>query len=268
MDENTSFSGTIPFNYDNCLGPMLFEPFAIIMSQRIKALAPDSILEVACGTGRLTKFLPKMLREDARIIATDLNPAMIDYARHKHLMLRDVAFFEADAQALPFDDGLVECIVSQFGVMFFEDKVKAFKEAYRVLSPNGMLFFTVWDKLNANPASETVQEVMTEFFPEKTPLFMHLPFSYCDADVIKHDLGQAGFTKIKVSTVAAEGFAVEATAAAQGMVYGTPLFNHLSERSPALMPAIVKKLGQTYTEKYGERFATPLQALIVEASKE
>lgn len=267
MDENTSFSGTIPFNYDNCLGPMLFEPFAIIMSQRIKALAPDSILEVACGTGRLTKFLPKILREGASVIATDLNPAMIDYARHKHLMLRDVAFFEADAQALPFDDGLVECIVSQFGVMFFEDKIRAFKEAYRVLSPNGTLLFCVWDKLSANPASETVQEVMQQFFPENTPLFMHLPFSYFDDEAIRSDLEQAGFEKIKISTVPAEGFAIEAAAAAQGMVYGTPLFNHLSDRAPALMPAIARKLEQTYTERYGERFATPLQAVFVEATK-
>jgi ubiquinone/menaquinone biosynthesis C-methylase UbiE len=266
-NENTSFSGTIPFNYDSCLGPMLFEPYAIILSRRIKAFAPKSVLEVACGTGRLTKFLPKVLAESARIIATDLNADMIEYARNKHRMVREVEFLEADAQNLPFEDNFVDCIVIQFGVMFFEDKVKAFREMYRLLSPGGTLLFCAWDQLASNPASAMVQDVMEEYFPEDPPLFMRIPFSYFDQETIKKDLKAAGFKHIEIAIVPAEGFPIDASSAAKGLVYGSPLFNNLSHRAPALIPSIVKRLEIKFVEKFGERFVTSLQAIVVETVK-
>ena len=129
------FSGSVPALYDLHLGPVLFEPYASDLVSRLPSGDRLRVLEIACGTGIVTRRLQEAL-PDAAIVATDLNEPMIDYARGA-VPAPGILWQQADAQALGFDDGSFDVVVCQFGFMFLPDKVQGFREARRVLASGG-----------------------------------------------------------------------------------------------------------------------------------
>jgi ubiquinone/menaquinone biosynthesis C-methylase UbiE len=182
-----AFSGSIPPNYDTFLGPLFFEPFALDMAQRIRHLQPQALLEVAAGTGRVTKHLPSALPAGALIVATDVNPAMVNFAKERLAGYSNMQWEVVDAVSLPYQNKQFDCIASQFGVMFYSDRRKAYAEAYRVLRPGGVFLFNAWDHIHRNPCARLTDEILEHFFPTDTPAFYKVPFSYHDANVIRED---------------------------------------------------------------------------------
>ena len=118
---DTVFAGSIPAIYERFMVPMKFEPYAADVAERAKQFHPADILETAAGTGVVTQALHRAV-PDANIIATDLNPAMLEMAVDR-LRSSNVRYQAADAQDLPFDDQSFDLVVCQFGVMFFPDKL-------------------------------------------------------------------------------------------------------------------------------------------------
>jgi ubiquinone/menaquinone biosynthesis C-methylase UbiE len=186
-NSDTIFTGSVPTIYDRCLGPLKFEPYARDLARRVAALEPRRILETAAGTGIVTAAIHYQL-PDAEIVATDLNPDMLEVAAAKadapHLIFR-----KADAQRLPFPDASFDAIVCQFGVMFFPDRVGAYREARRVLRPEGRFMFNVWNRLDDNPVSAKAVAVLASLFPDDPPEFLQrTPFGYHDPAQIEADL--------------------------------------------------------------------------------
>jgi ubiquinone/menaquinone biosynthesis C-methylase UbiE len=133
---DTVFSGSIPSLYDKYAGPLIFAPYAEDLAERLAALNPTRVLEVAAGTGIVTRALARSLPASVDIVATDLNQPMLDHAAAQ-LPSSRVTWQQADGQALPFPDGAFDAVVCQFGAMFFPDKRQAYREARRVLKPGG-----------------------------------------------------------------------------------------------------------------------------------
>ena len=227
---DAAFSGSIPALYQACLVPLLFAPYAEDLVWRVARLDPQDILETAAGTGIVTETLAREI-PGARIVATDLNQAMLDVAAER-ITAPAITFRQADAQSLPFGDGAFDAVVTQFGVMFFPDRVGAYREALRVLRPGGSFIFNVWDSLEANPVSKAIHEAVAGAFPDNPPGFLaRVPFGYHDRDRIIADLRAAGFNRIESETVALSS-RVEAGAAAGGLCRGSPLSTEIDERGP------------------------------------
>ena len=136
---DAQFLGSIPDTYERLMVPMIFAAPAELLAAAVAERAPASVLETAAGTGVLTRAMRRML-PGAAITATDLNQPMLDEAARRS-GLADVTWQQADATALPFDDGSFDVVACQFGVMFFPDKVRGFSEARRVLRPGGAFVF-------------------------------------------------------------------------------------------------------------------------------
>src|SRR5690349_113274 len=126
-DTDKVFAGSIPKLYETYLVPLIFEPYAGGLAKRRKGRAGSRLLEIAAGTGVVTRALAAALPESAAIVATDLNQAMIDQAAAVGTK-RTVEWRQADAMKLPFPDASFDAVVCQFGTMFFPDKAKAFAE--------------------------------------------------------------------------------------------------------------------------------------------
>jgi ubiquinone/menaquinone biosynthesis C-methylase UbiE len=232
-DAGPPFTHSTPALYDRLMGPLLFEPFATVVAQRAARLRPGRILETAAGTGILTRALHGEL-PDAVVVATDLNPVMLEIAAQRVESDR-VEFRQADAMNLPFADGSFDLVVCQFGVMFFPDKVRAHAEARRVLRPHGRYLLVSFDRLERNPVPQAAGKAVAALFPGDPPAYMERgPFSYADPDRIAHDLRAAGFVEIDVETV---GLAsrVSARDAARGMVLGSPFRGEIERRDPSAL---------------------------------
>lgn len=178
---------------------MIFEPYAWEISRQVEDFRPAKVLELAAGTGALTRELVKRLPPEVSIIATDLNQPMLDQAMTVGT-LRPVKWCQTDAMALPFPDHSFDIVVCQFGVMFFPDKIKAFAEARRVLRPGGHLIFSTWDHIEKNDMIWTVSRALDVLFSDNPPRFMHRgPHGYADKDLIASDLDRAGLPDKSIS---------------------------------------------------------------------
>lgn len=237
MNPNTDkvFAGAIPQLYETYLVPMIFEPYAADLVNRLASRPLARVLEIAAGTGVVTRKLASALPESIAIVATDLNQPMLDMAT-KTGTRRPVEWRQADAMQLPFEDATFDAVVCQFGVMFFPDKSKAFSEARRVLRPGGVFMFNVWDRIEENEFAHTVSNAFETLFPEDPPRFMaRTPHGYYDHATIAQDLKIAGFRSAPIiNTVAARSQATSAQIPAIAYCQGTPLRSEIEARGKSL----------------------------------
>jgi len=256
-NEHAAFVGSIPENYDRYLGPVLFEPFARDLAARLNVPEDGSLLEIACGTGIVTRRLRDSLPPTVKIVATDLNEAMMDYARQKFRADENIEWKQADATELPFDDGTFDAVVCQFGLMFVPNKAKAAEEAFRVLKPGGKFVFTVWDAIELNDLAHTAHTTVAKYFDNDPPDFYQVPFSFHDPEAIETLLRSAGFNEIQVTPVAFTSNASSAREVARGLVHGNPIIAALRERCEERIPEIEAEVASVVAAKYG---ANPVRA--------
>ena len=230
------FAGSIPGIYETHLVPLIFEPYARDLKERIGSMNVSRILEVAAGTGVVTRALAALANARASIVATDLNQAMLNQAASVGTA-RPVQWLQADAMALPFPDDEFDAVVCQFGVMFFPDKSKAFSETRRVLKPGGVFIFNVWDRILENEFADTVTAALATVFPTDPPRFLaRTPHGYHDRPTIERDLAMGGFTTLpQIVTVTARSRAQSASVPALAYCQGTPLRSEIEARDPSLL---------------------------------
>jgi len=231
-DSDIKFAGSIPALYDRYLAPFIFEPYASDLVERLADFKEGSLLEVAAGTGVVTRALAGALPQTVAITATDLNQPMIDFAAAQVASPR-LTWRQANALSLPFPDGTFDVVVCQFGVMFFPDKSAGYREALRVLKPDGRFIFSSWDRIEENEVTQVVVGAVASLFPQNPPQFLaRTPHGYYDRDRILADVRQADFSRVSFDTVELRSRAASPHDAAIGLCQGTPLRNEIEERDP------------------------------------
>lgn len=260
MASITAFTGNVPLNYETYLGPLFFEPYAHDLAERLPNNKYGNILELACGTGRVTKYLMRKLQQDGTLLATDLNDAMLSIGRQKVTDAR-IQWNVVDAHDLPYEEDSFDLIVCQFGVMFFQDKPKAFREAFRVLKSGETFLFNTWDHIQYNALTEVTRKVMDQIFPDDpAPFLTKGPFSLFDKELIHQLLTDAGFKDITIDTVRITSTATSVQDCLNGIIDGTPISAYLQERNTPT--AEVKEKVAEALETYRENGALklPMQA--------
>jgi SAM-dependent methyltransferase len=238
-----AFAGSIPALYERYLVPLIFAPHAEDLARRVAESGPRSVLENAAGTGALTRELAARLPAETRLVATDLNQAMLDEAASRQPAGRFLEWRQADMTALPFQDASFDVVACQFGVMFVPDKVVAFREARRVLRRNGRFLFNAWDRIEANEFAACTRDVLRTRFPDDPPLFMtRTPHGYHDADRIQDELGRAGFGGVSIELVEHVSRAPSAHDAATAYCQGTPWRSEIEARDPDGLEAVTEEV--------------------------
>lgn len=251
MSSNAAeFLGEIPTHYDVGLGPNLFFDFAERLTQACCDGAPTRVIELAAGTGIVSRKLRDRLPPDTSLLVTDLNAPMLDVARSKFAEGEDVEFAVADATQLPYDDDAFDLMVCQFGVMFFPDKPAAFREAARVLKPGGRFVFNVFSAMEENPYSQIAYAVPAQFFAGTPPGFYKVPFHYGHPEIVCADLTAAGWRKVSHEKIRINKKIVNPEGFAKGLVYGNPLIDEIRQRGgvdpEAVMEAVLRALYVTF----------------------
>ena len=267
LSQPFDFSGPVPKHYDQFSGPMFFEPYAIEVSNRIDPSSVDVALELASGTGRVTRHLRNVLPPTTKLIASDISTDMLSVAKEK-LKALDINWAMIDAHQLPFEDGSIDLVVCCFGYMFVPDKLHAFIEAYRVLRPGGMLLFTTWDKLELIGASYVYRNIARKYLKEPLPESYNLPFSMYDESAIKEMLQEAGFSRITIEKINKLSISPTAKEASEGLTQGGVIYNAIMSQNPEWIEEIKGLVEKELSVKFGEApMVAPMSAVISQAWK-
>jgi ubiquinone/menaquinone biosynthesis C-methylase UbiE len=246
------FAGSIPDLYERLLVPLIFEPYARDLANRVAAAAPRDVLETAAGTGVLTRAMASCLPAATRIVATDLNQPMLDQAAKWQASDRRIEWRQVDALALPFADASFDVVVCQFGTMFFPDKVAAYKEARRVLRSGGRLIFNVWGKISDNEFADVITQALAEIFPHDPPRFLaRTPHGYHDVEQIRRELNAAGFSNISTDAIDEKSKVASPRDPAIGFCQGTPLRSEIEARDAAGLERATAQAAAALARRFG-----------------
>lgn len=266
-DNDALFRGSIPEFYDRYLGAVLFKPYARDLAARVEVPVDGAILELACGTGILTRELRARLDPAVRIVATDLNQPMVAYAESQLETASGIEWRVADASALPFVSASFDAVVMQFGIMFVPDKAEAFREAMRVLVPGGRLYFNAWDGADRNPFARIAHETIAGCFPSDPPRFYEVPVSFHDSALIATMLAACGFVEVNIDEVALECVSDSAHDLATGLARGNPVSTAIVSRGGNL-DEVILEIEKALTREGGSApFRSTMRALVVSARR-
>jgi SAM-dependent methyltransferase len=269
-ESDSVFDGSVPKLYDNYLVPLIFEPYAADLTERLKSFRLSRVMEIACGTGVVTRAIASALDPDVEIVATDFNQAMLDYASANDLG-RSIEWRRADAMELPFGDEIFDAVICQFGVMFFPDKAKAFSEARRVLKKGGIFLFNVWDRIEENEFADIVTTSLEPVFADDPPRFLaRTPHGYHDLAVIRADLEKGGFREPpQVETLPARSRAESPRVPAIAYCQGTPLRNEIEARDASRLGEATHAAADAIAVKHGQgEVDGKIQAHVIVATRD
>jgi ubiquinone/menaquinone biosynthesis C-methylase UbiE len=267
LETDKLFAGSIPENYDRYMVPLIFAPYAADLAERAASLSPNAVLEIAAGTGVVTRALAPKLAPDARYTVTDLNQPMLDYAASQQPPDSRIIWRQADAMKLPLEDGTFDLVCCQFGAMFFPDRTAAYREARRVLKPGGHFLFSVWDRIEENVFADDVTNALAEIFPNDPPRFLaRTPHGYHDTALIRSDVAAAGFSRVTIETKAAESRAPSPRIPAVAYCQGTVLRSEIETREPGKLEAATDHAAAVLASRHGSgAVAAKIQAHVITA---
>lgn len=266
-DTDKVFAGSVPKLYDEYLVPMIFATYADDIARRVAALSPSVLLEIAAGTGAVTRAVAAALPRSARYVATDLNEPMLAVAAQRQADDARIIWRQADALALAFGDAEFDVVCCQFGAMFFPDRVKGYSEAKRVLKPSGTFLFNVWDRIEDNVFAHDATIALAKLFPDDPPRFMaRTPHGYFDHAIIRADLERAGFGSVSIETRSAISRAPTAEYVAIAYCQGTPLRGEIEARSGGDLQAATDAVTEAIRMRHGSGpVEAKIQALVITA---
>ena len=184
--------------YEEFFVPALFVDWPQRVLGAAKVQAGESVLDVACGTGILAREAKKWVGAEGEVAGVDINEDMLAVARQKGF---GITWELGTAESLPFPAESFDRVVSQFGLMFFEDQVKALAEMKRVLRPGGMAAVAVWALLAETPGYAVVAEILNELFGATVAQSIEAPYSLGEKDKLSSLFGEAGIHDMTIHTM-------------------------------------------------------------------
>jgi ubiquinone/menaquinone biosynthesis C-methylase UbiE len=180
--------------YETFYLPALFQEWCPLALAAAEVESGHHLIDIACGTGALSIAASEGVGPSGRTVGVDINEGMLDIARSKP---SSVEWINAPAEALPFDDDHFDRVVSQFGLMYFENQEDAVREMMRVLRKKGCLAVLVWDKLDSNPGLAAEEHLWQRVFNIEVD---EAPYRLGDKGVLEGFFERSGANDIKITT--------------------------------------------------------------------
>ena len=183
--------------YEALLVPALTGEWASRVADAAAIQPGDRALDIACGTGALTREVASRAGSGGTVAGVDAGAGMLEVARR---LAPNVDFRQATAETLPFPDGSFDVVVSQFGLMFFGDRARALREALRVLVPGGRLAIAVWDRLESMPAYGEEVTLVDRTAGAHAAHPLRAPFVLGDREALARLFEESGVARVRATT--------------------------------------------------------------------
>jgi ubiquinone/menaquinone biosynthesis C-methylase UbiE len=191
-------TSNLPELYERLLVGPLFGPWAERLLDRMPLAGTARVLDVACGTGIVSRLARRRLGDAGRIVAVDLSPGMLAVARG---IEPAIDWREGSADRLPVgDDERFDAVLCQQGMQFFPDRAAAAREMRRVLAPGGRVGVAVWRSLEENELFRDLGAIGERFVGP----IVDQRHAFGDADALAGLLREAGLSDVRVEPVTLE----------------------------------------------------------------
>ncbi|QKK11073.1 MAG: methyltransferase domain-containing protein [Pseudomonadota bacterium] len=194
--DEANYCGTGPENYERFFVPAIGEPLAndLIVAADLKP--GEKVLDVACGTGVVTRLAAQQVCQGATVAGLDVNPGMLSVARTVTPKDLAIDWYETSAEAMPLADASFDVVLCQMGLQFIPDKLKALKEIRRILKRGGRVILNL---PGPTPAIfVALAEALAKNIDPKCAAFVNVVFSLHDADRLRSLMADAGFSDIEI----------------------------------------------------------------------
>lgn len=182
-------------------------PFEKLLVAAVAERKPQRVLDVGCGTGSTTLAIARQLGAKGTALGADISEPMIALAKQRAEAERaPPRFIVADAQTYAFDDASFDMVVSRFGIMFFDDPVRAFANLRRATVPGGALQVIAWRSPADNPFMTAAERAAAPFVPDMPARTPDEPgqFAFADRSRVHAILEQSGWSKIDIQPIDVE----------------------------------------------------------------
>src|SRR5215204_2417295 len=183
--------------YEEFFVPALFQDWTARVADAARLAPGQRVLDVASGTGALTCEVAQRVKPGGSVTGLDRNEGMLAVARRK---APNIEWRQGLAESLPFANATFDAVISQFGLMFFEDRIAALREMWRVLRPGGRLAVAVWDALDHSPGYAAMTVLLQKLFGSRIADELRAPFVLGDPQALRALFTQAGIPEVEIRT--------------------------------------------------------------------
>jgi ubiquinone/menaquinone biosynthesis C-methylase UbiE len=230
---NYTLTGSAAERYERNMVPAIFRPFADDLIERAALREGERVLDVACGTGIVSRLAWAVVAPSGAVTGLDLNPKMLEVA---HQVAREedipVEWREGDAANMPFRDGQFDAVICEHGIQYFSNRNGALAEMRRVLKNRGRLIASLWRSIEFNPGHRIIAEVLERNVNNEAAATRRAPFTLSQSEEIRQLFANAGFAEIVISLSTRITRFPSAEAMIRIMLAGTPLGAAMVTRIP------------------------------------
>jgi SAM-dependent methyltransferase len=188
--------------YERLFVPAEFQEWAPRVAEAARVAPGQRVLDVACGTGVLSREVAARVGPSGFVAGFDLDPGMLSIAAR---VSSGVRWCRGNAESLPFTNAAFDSVVSQFGLMFFPDRLQSLREMLRVTAPGGRLAVAVWDTLERTPAYLALVGLLERFAEGHIANALRAPFALGDRQRLADLFDAAGMPAATIATVVGTG---------------------------------------------------------------
>jgi ubiquinone/menaquinone biosynthesis C-methylase UbiE len=265
-------AGNAAETYEHALVPAVFAPWAPLVVALADPRPGDRVLDIACGTGVVTRLAAQLVGRTGKVTGLDLNPGMLAFAAS--LTASDpptnapITWREASATNMPLPDAAYDIAYCQLGLQFFPDRPTAMREMYRVLVSGGRLGLMVWQGIQYTPGFGALAAALARHVSSEAAGIMRAPFALAEAEQLRALVAAGGFRDITIQSVVGTVRFPSVSRFVQDYVRGSPLSGHVAKVSDESRAALVSEVGDALTSYVaGDGLTFPIKAHLASAKK-
>lgn len=265
-------AGNAAETYERALTPAVFAAWAPLVVALADPRSGERVLDVACGTGVVTRLVARQVGRTGKVVGLDLNPGMLAVAAataaSEPPTSASITWQEASATRMPFPDGAFDVAYCQLGLQFFPDRPAALREMHRVLVSGGRLGLMVWRGIEHSPGFDILAAALARHVSPEAAGIMRAPFGLAEAEELRGLMAAAGFRDITIRPVAGTVRFPSVARFVQDYVAGSPLAGHVAKVSDEARAALVGEVGDALRSHLaGGALAFPIEAHLASARK-
>jgi len=243
-DQTTTYSANAPANYQQYFVPNIGAPVAGDLVASVGLRPGQRVLDVACGTGVVTRLAAKGVAPGGGVTGLDLNPGMLAVARSVAPADPAIDWVQGDAQSMPLKDGAFDVVLCQMGLQFMSDKAAALREMHRVLAPGGRILVSL---PGPRPALFAVlAEAFARHLGQDAARFVDLVFSLHEPDPLRDLFEGSGFREIRIDARPKTLVVPPPRDFLWEYIYSTPLAESASRAAEPVRAALEREVSQKW----------------------